>query len=122
MINVKVKEIVGWTALLGSLAAVVTVISAFVITPPSSMQGREGRKFVLYEHIFRSDEMKAENKAALVESISNALVKKAQEKKDSIASVERARNDSVKAAMAMKKMKPRSQQFQNKQVRLPQKH
>ena len=86
------------------------------------MQGRDGRKFVLYEHLFRSAEMKAENKAALEESISKVLVKKAQDKKDSIASVERARNDSVKAAMAMKKMKPRSQQFQNKQVRLPQKH
>ena len=59
------------------------------------MQGREGRKFVLYEHMFKSKEMKAENRAALEESISKVLVKKAQDKRDSIAKVEQAKKDSL---------------------------
>ena len=91
----KGREILGWTALIGALVAVMTVIVSLTYTPPSSMQGREGRKFVLYEHMFKSKEMKAENRAALEESISKVLVKKAQDKRDSIAKVEQAKKDSL---------------------------
>jgi len=119
----RIREPLGWTALLGALATLVTTISLFVITPKSHMHGRDGRKFVLYEHLFRSDEIKAEYKSVLEENISKKLVDMARAKKDSIASVERARNDSIKSAMAKKKMKPRAQQFQQRQpVRIPQKH
>ena len=59
------------------------------------MHGREGRKFVLYEHMFRQKEMKAENRAALEESISKVLVKKAQDMRDSTTRAEQEKKDNL---------------------------
>ena len=121
MINVKAKEILGWTALLTVFTAMVAGLGSLVYTPPSSMRGQDGRKFSLFEHVFKAKEIKAENRSVLEESISKALVEKAQDRKDSIAAVQRAHNDSIKAAMAKKKMKPRAQ-APKQQMRVPQKH
>lgn len=118
----KGKEIAGWAALLSSFVAVVATTASFVITPPSELRGKDGRKFALFEHVFTANEIRAENRLALEESISKKLVQIAKEKKDSIASAERARNDSIKSAMATKKMKPRAQFQQKQQVRILQKH
>lgn len=119
----KIRGPLGWTALLVPTATVVLGLASMVYTPSSSMEGKNGRKFTLFEHVVMPSATKAENRAALEESISKKMIEIQTAKKDSIAAVQRAHNDSIKAAMAKQKMKPRAQQqFQNRQVRMPQKH
>jgi hypothetical protein len=106
VINVKVREKLGWTALLSVLGALVLGVGSLFYSPPSSMRNKEGYKFTLFEHIVTPSGIKAENRAGLEESIAKKMLEQAKAKKDSIAAAER-RNDSIKAAMAMKKMKPK---------------
>ena len=121
MINVKAKEIVGWTTLLVPLAAVVIGVASMAYTPNSHLKNKYGRNFSVFERVVMPTSVANENRTALEESISKKMIEMARGKRDSIAAVERARNDSIKAAMAMKKMKPRAQ-APKQQVRVPQKH
>jgi gas vesicle protein len=118
----KTGNAIGWTLLIGAFAGIVGLLVSLVYAPPSSMRGQDGRKFSLFEHVFRPSVVKAENRAALEESASKKLIEIQKAKRDSAAEVERARNDSIKAAMAAKKMKPRAQPMQGQKVRIPQKH
>ena len=117
----KAKEIVGWTTLLVPLAAVVIGVASMAYTPNSHLKNKYGRNFSVFERVVMPTSVANENRTALEESISKKMIEMARGKRDSIAAVERARNDSIKAAMAMKKMKPRAQ-APKQQVRVPQKH
>ena len=117
----KGKEIAGWTVLLGLFTGMVTLIGSMAYTPKSHMKNQYGKDFSVFERVFMPAGVARENRAALEESISKKMNEITKAKQDSTAAVTRAHNDSIKAAMAMKKMKPRHV-VAKPQVRIPQKH
>ena len=125
MVKVKGKEIAGWTAGLTVLGAGVIGLASMIYTPPSSLRGENDRKFSLFEHVFLSSGIEAQNHQILVESISKKLVETAKAKQDSVVAIQKAHADSISMAkkleMAKKHIKPKAVFHQN-QVRMPQKH
>jgi hypothetical protein len=118
----KTRNSVGLTLLIGVVVGVAGLLTSLVYAPPSSMRGQDGRKFSLFEHVFNPSGVNAENLVVLEENISKKLIEIKNAEMDSTAAADRKRADSVKAAMAMKKMEPRKQPVQRQQMRVPQKH
>jgi len=112
----RVKEAVGWTALTGALGGMVMLIMSTFIDAPTSLRDYEGRRPKVFEVVFMHKQLEQANALRIKENTEKAWALQRQVKLDSVAKVQ-AHNDSIKAVMAKKHMKPKAKATQPSPLR-----